>query len=245
MSEIINLLKNHKSIRKYKEKEIDEKLLHSIIEAGQHASTSSFVQAYTIIRVKDKKIREEVYKLSGEQPYILEAPEFLIFCPDINRLKLSCEINVIDMNEGNTESFIISTIDTAIMAQNVMIAAESEGLGGVYIGAIRNNPEKLSKLLNLPDNIYPAFGMCLGYPDQNLDVKPRLPLKVVLKENKYNDEHDIEDLKKYDKKISNYYKERTKGKVTDSWSKHMSDKMSKELRPHMKEFLNSKGFLIK
>ena len=80
MNEIINLLKNHKSIRKYKEKEIDENLLHSIIEAGQHASTSSFVQAYTIIRVKDKKIREEVYKLSGEQPYILEAPEFLIFC---------------------------------------------------------------------------------------------------------------------------------------------------------------------
>jgi len=66
-----------------------------------------------------------------------------------------------------------------------------------------------------------------------------------LKEDKYNEEHDIEDIKKYNEITSNYYKKRTKGKITDSWSKHMSEKMSKELRPHMKDFLNSKGFLIK
>lgn len=245
MNEIIKLLKNHRSIRKYKEKEIDESLLNSIIEAGQQAPSSSFVQAYTIIRVKDKKIREEIYKLSGEQPYILSAPEFLMFCPDLNRLKLSCELNGTTMKEGNTESFIIATVDTAIMAQNIMIAAESVGLGGVYIGSVRNNPDKISKLLNLPDNIYPAIGMCLGYPDQNPETKPRLPLKVVLKQDKYNDEKDKEQIKEYDKITSDYYDKRTKGKITDSWSKHMSDKMVKELRPHMKEFLNSKRFLLK
>ena len=209
MNETIKLMKNHRSIRKFLEKPIEEEILKEIIDCGQHTSTSSFIQAYSVIRITDKKLREEIYKLCGEQPYILEAAEFLVFCPDLNKLKIACEMNNKEMKEGFTESFIIATIDTALISQNIILAAESLGLGGVYIGGVRNNPDKISQLLNLPKNVYPAFGMCLGYPNQNPDVKPRLPMSLVLKENTYS--VDENELKEYDETINKYYIERTDG----------------------------------
>ncbi len=242
MNEIINLIKSHKSIRKFKDKKVEEEKLKLVIEAAQCASTSSFVQAYTIIRVKDMETRREIAKLSGDQPYIEQSPLFLVFCADLNRLDLACRMNDTQMKEGFTESFILATVDTAIAAQNSMIAAESMGLGGVYIGGIRNDPYRVCELLNIPKNVYPVFGMCLGYSNQDPDTKPRLPLDVVYKEDKYSINEDESRIIEYDRLASEYYIKRTKGKRNDTWSKQMADKMEQELRPHMRDFLKDKGF---
>ncbi|SKC84137.1 oxygen-insensitive NADPH nitroreductase [Maledivibacter halophilus] len=245
MNKVIELLKNHKSIRKFKETKIDDDKLKAIIEAAQCASTSSFVQAYTIIKVDDMQVRKKIAKLSGDQPYVEQCPVFLVFCADLNRLDLACKIEGSKMKEGFTESFIIATVDTALVAQNAMIAAESMGLGGVYVGGIRNNPDEICDLLEIPRNVYPVFGMCLGYPNHNPDIKPRLPLDVVFKKDKYSTSGDEDRIKEYDKLAREYYLKRTKGKRDDTWSKQMAEKMEKELRPHMKEFLRNKGFEMK
>ncbi|WP_432401967.1 oxygen-insensitive NADPH nitroreductase [Wukongibacter sp. M2B1] len=245
MNEVIRLLKSHKSIRKFKEDMVDEEMIRAIIEAAQSASTSSFVQAYTIIRVNNMETRKEISELSGDQFYVEQCPVFLVFCADLNRLNLACKMNGTEMKEGFTESFIIATVDAALVAQNAMIAAESMGLGGVYIGGIRNNPHKMSELLNLPINVYPVFGMCLGYPNHDPDVKPRLPLEVIYKQDKYEDSDDEDRIREYDKITREYYIKRTKGKRDETWSKQMANKMEKELRPHMMEFLKTKGFEMK
>ena len=145
MNETINLLKNHKSIRKYKDKPIEDEKLKSIIECAQCASTSSFIQAYSIINVVDMDNRKNIAYLSGDQSYIEQCPLFLVFCADLNRSKTLCEINDKTMAEGNTETFILATVDASLAAQNALIAAESLGLGGVYIGGIRNNPKEICK----------------------------------------------------------------------------------------------------
>lgn len=245
MNDIIKLMKNHRSIRKFKDKSIEEDKFRAIIEAGQMAPTSSFIQAYTIIRVKDKYKKNKISHYAGEQTYIEEVPEFLIFCADLNRLKLACEMNDTEMKEGYTESFLLSTVDTSLIAQNILIAAESLGLGGVYIGGIRNNPGKISELLSIPDNTYPVFGMCLGYPDENSSSKPRLPMEIILKEDNYSMEGDSEKLEVYDEIVKEYYNKRTNGKTKKGWTEHISDKMGKELRPHMRLFLKEKGFEMK
>ncbi len=103
----------------------------------------------------------------------------------------------------------------------------------------------MCKLLDIPKNVYPAFGMCIGYPNQNPDVKPRLPLEVIFKQDKYSVDGDDEKIREYDKLIRDYYVKRTKGKRDDFWSKQMAEKMEQELRPHMKEFLKDKGFEMK
>lgn len=245
MNETIQLLKAHRSIRKFLDKNIEIEKLEAILTSAQAASTSSFMQAYTIIRINDKNKRKEITALCGNQSYIEECSEFLIFCADLHKFEIACEMNNLDMASGYTEAFIISTVDSALAAQNALVAAESLGIGGVYIGGIRNNPYEISKLLKLPRNVYAVFGLCLGYSDENPDLKPRLPLAASLCEDEYNLDNKIHILKEYDEKISNYYSERTNGLRNDTWTAQMASHVSKPLRPHMKEFLISKGFLIK
>jgi nitroreductase len=150
-----------------------------------------------------------------------------------------------EMLSGFTEQFITATVDCALFAQNVAIAAESEGLGVVYIGGIRNKIDKVSEVLNLPELSYPVFGMCIGFPDQDPEVKPRLPLEVVLKQDKYSDDQDTTRIAEYDKSIRAYYQSRTGGQKDMTWSEQISGMLQKEARPHMLSFLKSRGFLQK
>ena len=245
MNETITLLKNHRSIRNFKDYPISEETLKELVEAGQSASTSNFIQAYTIINVTDQEKRKIIAELSGNQKHIIDAPLFLVFVADLERARVCCDLNGETMDIGSSEAFLLATIDTALMAQNLMTAAEAMQMGGVFIGAIRNNPSLVSTLLELPQNTYPVFGMCLGYPDRENAQKPRLPLSVILKENYYDSSENKEFLKKYDQEIEKYYESRTDGKRTDSWTKQLSRMFSKYLRPHMKSFLESKNLDVK
>lgn len=245
MNKVIELLKAHRSIRKYEEKAVEEEKIRAIIEAAQCASTSSFVQAYSIIGVKDPEKKAKLAKLSGEQIYVEKCPIFLVFCADVHRLNEVCQLHNSEMNADYTETFLIATIDAALAAQNAIIAAESLGLGGVYVGGIRNNPVEVCELLEIPKNVYPVFGICLGYPAHNPETKPRLPLEVVYKEEKYSTEGDIARIKEYDQQVKEYYIKRTRGKRSDTWTQQMAEKGDSELRPHMREFLKRQGFTMK
>lgn len=245
MQNTINLLKNHSSVRSFLDKEIEPNILNDILSCAQSASTSSFMQAYSILIITDQQKRSILTKLSGDQEYINSCPVFLVFCADLHKFQVACSLNNKEFASGFTEAFIIATVDAALAAQNAITAAESIGLGGVYIGGIRNNPDEVSKLLNLPDNVYAVFGMCLGYPAENQPKKQRLPLDVVCFENEYRLDEKIDLIKNYDYEISNYYSSRTKGQRKDTWTSQMATHTCKPLRPHMKAFLQEKGFLIK
>jgi nitroreductase len=244
MNEVITLIKSHSSVRNFLEKPVEDSLVAELIQAGQHASTSNHIQAYTIIRVRNHANREVLAKLCGEQEYVKTCPVFLVFCADLHRLNTACSMNQESMNTGSSEAFLLTTVDTALAAQNIMVAAEAAGLGGVYIGGIRNNPQEVCELLRIPQHVYPVFGMCLGYPAKRNAVKPRLPLSLVLKEEFYNTEGDDVTLLEYDRIISEYYRERTGGKRSNTWTQGITSMMKAKLRPHMKAFLASKGFDI-
>jgi len=119
------------------------------------------------------------------------------------------------------------------------------GLGGVFIGGIRNQIDKVADLLRLPALVYPVFGLCLGYPDQTPEIKPRLPLSVVLKQDRYDDSGDPELISAYDRVVQTYYRTRSGGTKEMTWSQQMADLLRKEARPHMREFLHKRGFLLK
>ncbi len=140
------------------------------------------------------------------------------------------------------EQFIIATVDVALAAQNAVVAAESLGLGICYIGAIRNDPQTVSDLLQLPSHVYPVFGLCLGHPAQDPEVKPRLPLEVVLKEERYDDEGDKAGIEAYDEAMRAYYRSRSGGTKDSCWSEEMAQLVGKEGRPHMRKFLADRGF---
>ena len=245
MSSVIGLLKSHRSIRKFKDNPIDPEVLNEIFLAGQAAATSSFLQGSTIIRVKNKETRGSLAKLAGNQPYVEKAAEFMIFCADLKRAGNYCREYDKPFEGDYTEHFIIATVDVALMAQSLVTAAESVGLGICYIGGIRNNPLDVSKLLKLPAGVYPVFGLCLGYPDQDPEIKPRLPLSVILKHEVYNEESDQEKIQEYDEKIRDYYRTRIGGGHGVSWTEQVSTLLSEKSRPHMKAFLEGQGFKFK
>lgn len=242
MNDVIALLNSHTSVRNFLEKPVDDELLMELVQAGQHASTSSHIQAYTIIRISDKSKRKQLAALAGDQQYVEECPVFLVLCADLNRLQKACLMNGQHMDTSSAETFILATVDTALLAQTIMIAAESHGLGGVYIGGLRNHPQAVCELLEIPQHVYPVFGMCLGYPSCINAVKPRLPLPLVLNEDCYGTDQEAELLQEYDKVVSDYYSERTQGKRNNTWTEGVAAMLQNKQRPHMKSFLAGKGF---
>lgn len=245
MNPVMQLLKSHRSIRKFTDQPVDDDLIHEIVRCGQAASTSSNLQATTVILVRKAETRREIARVAGDQKYVTTAGAFLVFCADLNRSRRACKMQSGDFVAGMTEHFILATVDVALFAQNCAIAAESSGLGICYIGGIRNDPERVSVLLDLPDQVYPVFGFCLGYPAQDPEVKPRLPLSVVLKEERYSKSDDTDGILVYDKQLRSYYRSRTGGSKDSCWTQEMKDLVGKESRPHMRGFLQSRGFSMK
>ena len=242
MSSVIDLLKSHRSIRKFSDQAIAPELFHDLIKAGQSAATSSFLQGATIVRVVDKRKRNQIAELAGGQRYVESAAEFMVFCADLKRAGNYCDEQGKTFEGDFTEHFIIATVDVALMAQSLVTAAESVGLGICYIGGIRNNPALVTELLELPQGVYPVFGLCLGYPDQDPETKPRLPISVILKQEVYNETGDRDAIAEYDEQIREYYKTRTGGGHGISWTEQVADLLSEKSRPHMKGFLAAQGF---
>ena len=237
----IDLIKSHRSIRKFKPDAIAPELLQSILEAGQSAATSSYAQAYTLIRVTDQEKRQKLVELTGNQPYVATCAEFFVCCADLNRNTALCRDQGSNPVSGFIEQMIIATVDVSLVAQNMVIAAESAGLGICYIGGIRNQPEQVCALLSLPENVYAVFGLCLGYPAQDPETKPRLPLKTWVQENTYRPMSDRDALNEYDAAVRHYYETRTGGKKSQTWSEQTMQFFGQESRPHMLSFLHSKG----
>ena len=245
MNPTIDLIRSHRSIRKFSDREVDGETLKTIIEAAQCAATSHFVQAYTVIRVKDHVKRKTIARLAGPQAWVERAPIFLVFCADLNRLESACRLRDTPMEKGWAEQFVTATVDAALLAQNVLLAAESLGLGGVFIGGIRNDPQTVCDLLSIPDQAYPVFGMCLGWPAHDPPPKPRLPVEAVLFTDHYPEEHDTQMLAAYDRTTNHYYLSRNDNLRDETWTRQMADFMGRVIRPHMKPFLQKKGFFLK
>lgn len=243
MNDVMQLLTEHRSIRKFTEDPVEQSTVEACVLAGQAAATSSFIQACTVIQVSQGDTRDKLAHWAGDQAYVSTAPVFLVFCADMKRHALACEMHQADMLSGYTEQFLTASIDCALFAQNVVTAAQSEGLGICYIGGLRNNPQAVSDALELPDLVYPVFGLCLGYPDQNPETKPRLPLSVVLKQDRYDQSGDEAIIREYDQTVRHYYETRTGGNKSMTWSEQISGMLQKEARPHMLPFLQERGFL--
>ncbi|CAH0536413.1 oxygen-insensitive NADPH nitroreductase [Vibrio marisflavi] len=240
MNSVIETILSHRSIRKFTTQEIASEHLESIIQSGIAASSSSLLQAVSVIRVTDNAKRQKLAELAGNQTYVHTAAEFLVFCIDFNRHKNICSDSKLDF----TELTLIGAIDAGIMAQNCILAAESLSLGGVYIGGLRNNAQQVDKLLELPMHCAVLFGLCLGHPDQSPELKPRLPAEIILHENKYQ-KLDMDGVKQYDDTMLEYYALRSTNTKQQSWSEQMQSKLSKESRPHIKGYLADKGLATK
>lgn len=243
MNAILDAQLNHRSIRKFTDKAIDNDLLLDLIRGAQGAASSSFIQAYSLVQVTNTENRNKIATLAGGQAWVENAPEFLVICADLTRIEHCCVQQGMGPLEGYAEHFLAASVDAALMAQNFMLGAESVGLGAVFIGGIRNDPMQVSELLNLPDQVFPVFGLCLGWPDAEPDLKPRLPVDVILHKDSYDASRCASDVANYDEQMQSYYESRGSNQRVSNWSAQTAAAVQKKKREHLLGFLNSKGFL--
>ena len=243
MNELMKLMQAHSSVRSYKDKKISKDLFEELIASGQSAASSSFIQAYSVIRVVDSNKRQIIAEAAGGQSWIVEAPEFMVMCADMQRINYASQKHDEGELKGYTEHFIAATVDTALMAQNILLAAESAGLGGVFIGGIRNNPNIVAETLELPKHVYPVFGLCLGWPTQKNAVKPRLPVTTILHQNIYDIDAVAKSVDNYDEAIAAYYGSRASNSKSSDWSAPTSRAIQGKRREHMLQFLQERGFI--
>lgn len=184
---MIEKLLTHRTIRKYKPSPIEDKLLLKIIEAGSRASTTGNMQLYSVIITRDEEKKKELLPCHFNQKSVTGAPVVLTFCADFNRFNQWCRINNAVPGYDNFLSFFTAAIDALLTAQNVAVAAESEGLGFCYLGTTTYTAEKIIKILNLPKYVIPVTTLTLGWPDEYPEQIDRLPLDAIIHHEQYKD----------------------------------------------------------
>src|SRR5688572_31581917 len=184
----LQVLLSHRSVRRYLPDALPSGTLELLLAAAQSASSSSNLQLWSVIDVQDPARRRALYEVAGKQAHVLESPAFLVWVADLHRpTRLAAARGPGHAGLSYLEMFLMASIDTALAAQNAVVAAEALGLGVVYIGALRNDAQRVAEVMQLPERSYAVFGLCVGWPHPEAEgaVKPRLPRDVVLHRDAY------------------------------------------------------------
>ena len=247
-NETLATLLSHRSVRAYLPNRLPPQTLELMVAAAQSAATSSNLQTWSVVAVEDPARKETLAQLAGNQGHICQCPLFLVWLADLARLHhLAMQRGLPAEGLDYLEMFVTATIDATLAAQNATTAAESLGLGTVYIGGIRNHPESVAHTLKLPPHLFAVFGLCVGYPDpaKPATVKPRLPQAAVLHRETYNLTQQEEAIAQYNEIMQKFY-ESVQMNVAGDWVEHSVKRVATAQalsgRERLKEMLQKLGF---
>ncbi len=184
---MLDILLNHRSIRKFKADPVPPAVMESILNAAARGSNTGNMQVYSIVVTREAGIRERLWGAHFKQDMVLEAPVHLTFCADFNRFSKWCSQRNADPGYDNFLSFLTGAIDAMIAAQNAVIAAESHGLGICYLGTATWMAGRIIEILELPELVVPVTAVVMGYPAEAPALTDRLPVEGVVHYEKYQD----------------------------------------------------------
>jgi nitroreductase len=250
---VIARLLSHRSVRHYLPKALPEGTLALLVAAAQSAASSSNLQLWSVVAVEDAERKKALAEAANNQAHIQQAPLFLVWIADLNRAtELAQARGIPSEGLGYLEMFLMASIDTALAAQNAAVAAESLGLGTVYIGGLRNHPERVAELLGLPSQAFAVFGLCVGWPnpDAPAAIKPRLPQPVVLHRERYAlSESEHAAVGGYDALMHGFYTDQSMPVPAGGWSLHSAKRVASAAalngRHVLRDVLGRLGFELK
>jgi nitroreductase len=249
-NDTIATILNHRSVRGFLPETLPEGTLELLVAAAQSASTSSNLQVWSVVAVREPERKARIATLAGNQQFIRDAPLMLMWLADLNRInQIAADRQTQAEATHYTEAFILGVVDAALAAQSAFIAAESIGLGAVYVGAVRNHPEEIAAELNLPPHVFAVFGMAVGYPDPAKDtgIKPRLPQEIVLHNEQYDATLKRDAVERYNGVARDFMREQ--GMKEQDWTlqatNRLKDVPAMHGRDRMKEALRNLGFELR
>jgi nitroreductase len=250
---VLDAMLAHRSVRRHRPDPVTDAQLHSVIAAAQSAASSSNLQVWSVVAVRDAATKAALAECAGGQAHVAQAPLVLMWLVDLARLAAVAEqLNLPHAALDSLEMFLVGAIDATLAAQNAMLAAEALGLSGCYIGGMRNQPEKVADLLGLPPKVFAVFGMTLGMEDPTpapAAVKPRLPQSVVLHTERYTSPAEqAEGVEAYNAAMADFYASQQMA-VRGTWAVHSSRRVADDAaltgRHRLAEALRGMGFGLK
>jgi len=212
-NETIRLLFERSSCRDFLDKKIPADILRFVLEAGTHAPTGGNLQPYSIIKIEDTAMKQKLAEMCG-QSFIGKAPVLLLFCIDLHRIERWASLNVAPFTATSSfRHFWVSFQDVIICAQNICTAADSMGLGSVYIGTVVEKPADIQAMFKLPKGVFPVVLLCMGYPTTRPAPRKKLPIDVVVHPEQYHEIEEQELLAAYEKKYPDYKLEVTEERL--------------------------------
>jgi FMN reductase [NAD(P)H] len=168
---VIENLLNRKSIRKYTDDVPSDEVIHSVVRAGQQAPFAHQMCSVLLSRQRQK------------HPF--KAPLLFTICVDAHRMELVMARRNWKMATCDLSLLFFGIQDAVLMAENMVVAAESLGMGSVFIGQTPYQAGKIIKRYKLPQRVFPLVELCMGYPAETPPPRPRYPLEFTLFEDKY------------------------------------------------------------
>lgn len=201
---------HHRSIRQFKPEHLSQQTIRTLLDVAQHTASSMYLQLFSVIHILDPQIRAKIAEIST-QAYLNGPGELFIFIADLNRVAtLTAAANHPLDRVGRMDKFLQASADATLALQNMVVAAESLGLGTVTLGSIQNDAQAMIDLLHLPKYTFPllglAVGLAVGLPADQPDEKPRMPQSLVAFTNHYGEPAPKADtLSDYDQTVHDYY----------------------------------------
>lgn len=241
-SETISVLQNRRSIRKYADTPVTDAHVDAILSGALRAPTSSNLQAYSVIVVRDAATKSQLAVPCGNQQHIVDCPVFIAFCADLTRIEEAFEREGHTIDDNNLELGLVASIDASLVGMSAYVAAESLDIHGVMIGAVRNNPEAIADILGLPQRVYAVFGMCLGFPAETPKQKPRMPISGIVHHERYDVGQSLAAIDPYDDDLKDHYDAIGKESHPNSWTHEIDKKFSPRPRNELRAALKKRGF---
>lgn len=168
---IIETMLNRKSIRKYTEETPSDEVIHTVVRAGQQAPFASQLCSLLLSRQRES------------HPF--EAPLMFTICVDLHKMEVIMAKRDWQMETCDLSMLVLGFQDAILVAENMVIAAESLGMGSCFIGNAPYQAKSIIKKYNLPKRVFPIVHLVMGYPAENPPPRPRYPLNFVLFEDEY------------------------------------------------------------
>ena len=242
----------HRSHRKFAGRPVEPALLRLLFACALSAPSKSDLQQADIVYVADRAKVKAIADGIPDMPWIAAAPVFLVFLANNRRLRQIGEWRGKPFANDHLDHFLNAAVDAALVMMSFIRAAEAVGLGACPISHVRNHPHELSRLLALPEGVFPVAGLCVGYPAEAGRITPRLPLEATVHVDRYDETGVREKIDAYDRRrhaLAPYRKQRYADRYASvdfyGWSEDKARQYSVPERADFGAFVRGKGFSLK
>lgn len=202
---LYDLMMKRRSVRCFKDKKIPNDIIEKLIEVANNAPSGGNIQPISIIIIQEVDGKRKLTEFVGGQPWVINAPLSMIFCIDFYRIKKWTIKSDTDFHGENALShFLIAYADLMCAAQNVVILAESYGLGSVYVGSIQSKIDDTREYFSIPKYVLPMMVLSIGYPESIPKNIPKLKHNLIAHNEKYKILSDDEIAEAYNNKYGDF-----------------------------------------